>query len=399
MNPTTRRECYACGATHETTATRCDCGEPLWIATPTDGFWADWPAGGPDTIWRYRDLLAVDSPAGLAGAAGGTPLVRTPGLDRGGTRVHVKYEGANPTGSFKDRGSAVGIAAALTDGAPAVGTVSHGNMARSVAAHAASADLPAVVLVPADIPEERLAPIARYGPTVLRVEGDYGRLYDRSLELGGDLGVPFLNSDVPLRVEGQKTLAYEVCEAFAPEVPDAVVLPVSSGGNASAVWKGLRDLRAAGRIDRLPRLYLVQTATCAPVAEAFERGDRAVERIEGKGETVAYSIANADPPSGARALAAARATGGAVLSVDDDAILTAQRRLAREAGIAVEPAGATPLAALSALRERGDVEAVEDVVLVGTGTEVGGGEVDPADVETVGIASVDDRLAESLSSP
>ncbi|WP_254534948.1 threonine synthase [Halomarina litorea] len=398
MNQTTRRTCYACGATHDTTAARCDCGEPLWIATPTDGFWDDWPAGGPDSMWRYRDLLAVDPPTGLAGAAGGTPLVRTPPLDHGGVRVHVKYEGANPTGSFKDRGSAVGVAAALDDGAPAVGTVSHGNMARSVAAHAASTSTPAVVLVPADIPESRLAPIARYGPTVLRVDGDYGRLYDRSLELGADLGVPFLNSDVPLRVEGQKTLAYEVCETFAPEVPDAVILPVSSGGNASAVWKGLRDLEGAGRIDRLPRLYFVQTAACAPIAEAFDRGDDAVERVERVGETIAYSIANADPPSGTRALAAARDTGGAVLAVDDDAIRTAQRRLAREAGLAVEPAGATPLAALSQLRETGNVEEGEDVVLVGTGTEVAGGEVAPEDVAIVGMDGLRERVEDLLAS-
>ncbi|WP_435066384.1 pyridoxal-phosphate dependent enzyme, partial [Halobaculum sp. EA56] len=156
--------CYACGRRRES-GQRCECGEPLWVETDPAG--VEWP--DRDGVWAFADLLPVDPPrAGLAAAAGATPLVRAPGLDVDGARVHVKLEGTNPTGSFKDRGSAVGVAAAAADGADAVGTVSHGNMAASMAAHAASAGLECVVLVPADISDSRLDRIASYGPRIVR---------------------------------------------------------------------------------------------------------------------------------------------------------------------------------------------------------------------------------------
>ncbi|WP_284030654.1 threonine synthase [Halobaculum lipolyticum] len=390
--------CYACERRFET-GQRCDCGEPLWVDTDPAGI--AWP--DRDGVWAFGDLLPVERPPdGLAAAAGGTPLVRTPALDVDGARVHVKLEGTNPTGSFKDRGSAVGVAAAVAAGTDTVGTVSHGNMAASMAAHAAGADLDCVVLVPADIPEARLGRIATYGPRIVRVDGDYGRLYHDALALAPAAGVEFVVSDSPLRVAGQKTTTLEVLRAFAageasgagdgaapsPSVPDAVVLPVSSGGHASAAWKAVREASAAGLLDDPPRLYFVQAAACAPVARAFERGDEAVTRLapEEVGETVAYSIANADPPSGTRALAAARDTGGAVLAVDDDAIRDAQRDLAG-AGLRVEAASATPLAAVRTLRERGAVDRGEHVVCVATGVGYGSGST-AVDAETVARADL-----------
>ncbi|MXR41953.1 pyridoxal-phosphate dependent enzyme [Halobaculum sp. WSA2] len=422
--------CYACDHAVES-GQRCpDCGEPLWFDTDPEGL--SWPDRGG--VWAFADLLPVDPPrGGLAAAAGATPLIRAPELDVDGARVHVKLEGTNPTGSFKDRGSAVGVAAAVADGTGTVGTVSHGNMAASMAAHAASADLDCVVLVPADISDSRLDRIAAYGPRIVRVDGDYGRLYHDALDLGPEAGIAFVNSDSPLRVAGQKTTTLEVLRAFAageveeaegdvnvgddsgvenPEAaspaatPDAVVMPVSSGGHASAAWKAVREATEAGLVDDPPRLYFVQAAACAPVADAFARGDDAVTRLEAEevGETVAYSIANPDPPSGTRALSAARDTDGAVLAVDDDAIRAARRDLAA-AGMRVEAASATPLAGLRRLRERGAVDAGEHVVLVATGVGYGGtddgddGDGDggddgagPADAETV----TRERLAAAL---
>ncbi|MFB6191903.1 MAG: threonine synthase [Haloarculaceae archaeon] len=363
--------CYACGATATLAdGARCDCGEPRWVATDPGGF--DWPGREGDAVggslWRYRDLLPAADPVGLAAGAGGTPLVRAPRLDDdAGARIHVKYEGGNPTGTFKDRGSAVGVSVAAAAGYGAVGTVSHGNMARSMAAHAAGAGLECLVLVPPDIPGERLSLMARHDPTVLRVRGDYGRLYDESLRLGRDRSIAFVNSDTPLRVAGQKTTGLEIAEAFAPGAPDAIVLPVSSGGHASGLWKAFRELSTAGLIDDPPRLYFVQAAPCAPIAEAWARGDEAVTPVEA-GETVAYSIANPDPPSGTRTLAAARATGGEVLAVDDEAILDARRAIAARAGLSVESACATTLAGARRLSDRGTIEPGEDVVLVATGT-------------------------------
>ncbi|MFB6157061.1 MAG: threonine synthase [Haloferacaceae archaeon] len=389
--------CHACDATAPPDGgARCDCGEPYWFDVDAAGF--TWPDGGDRSMWRYADLLPVDRPDGLAGGAGGTPLVRAPRLDGDvGARVHVKVEGANPTGTFKDRGSAVGVAAAAAGGADAVGTVSHGNMARSMAAHAASAGLDCLVLVPADVPAERLSLIARHDPDILRVAGDYGRLYHEALRVGREHGVAFVNSDTPLRVAGQKTTGLEVLESFAPDVPDAVVMPVSSGGHASGVRKAFREAAAAGLADP-PRLYLVQAAACAPIAEAFERGDDAVTPVEG-GETVAYSIANADPPSGTRALAAARATGGGVLAVGDDAVLDARRSLADRAGLRVESACATTLAGARRLGERGAFDPDDDVVLVATGTGYTEREVDGAvpDAPTAAMADLDGAVAARLA--
>lgn len=368
--PTVR--CYACGRSFSfVERKRCQCGEPLWFETDPRGF--EWPARRDPGMWRYADLLPVDPPSGVGAAAGGTPLVRTPGLDLGGVRLFVKDEGQNPTGSFKDRGSAVGITYALEHGIERLGTVSHGNMAMSMAANAAGSALDCTVCVPADIPEERLSHIARYDPDVLRVEGDYGRLYEASLRIEG---VEFVNSDTPLRVAGQKTVALEICEALSPEIPDAIVLPVSSGGQLSAIWKALRELHAAGSLDRIPRLYATQAAACDPIVRAFEAGRTEVSAIEG-GETIAYSIANADPPSGNRALAALRGTGGGAVSVSDEETQTAQRRLAREGGFRVEASSAVAYAGLERLVENDEIGSGERVVTVLTGS----GFKEPGDIE------------------
>ena len=379
--------CYACGdRTVRATRTHCSCGEPLWLEVSPPG---SWPTSSDPGMWRYESVLPTEPPTGVGAAAGGTPLVRTPAFDVGGTRLFVKDEGQNPTGSFKDRGSAVGVAAVAAGGGTRVGTVSHGNMAMSVAAHAAAHDLACTVLVPADISDERLANIARYDPEVLRVEGDYGELYRRTLESG--IETPFVNSDTPLRVAGQKTTAYEICEAFSPSVPDAIVLPVSSGGHLSATWKALRELHAGGLLDRLPRLYAVQAAACDPIVSAFDAGAIEVSSIERR-ETVAYSIANADPPSGTRALAALRATGGGAVSVSEGEIREAQDRFARDGGFRVEASCATTLAGVSHLRAREEVVAGEEVVLVVTGS--GFKESSPVDVEAerIGLSELGERL-------
>ncbi len=365
--------CYRCGNEVESeTRARCSCGEPLWPKTDATDF--SWPTVSDSSLWRYAELLPVEQTTeiGLGSAVGGTPLLRTQRLDEyAGCRLWVKDESVNPTGSFKDRGSAVGVARALEAGDEWVGTVSHGNMAMSMAATAASAGLNCLVFVPDDIPSERLGHIGQFGPTLVQVEGEYGKLYDMSLELPN---VRFVNSDAPLRVAGQKTTALEICASFveqegAPNAPDAIVAPVSSGGHASAIWKALCELQRAGLLDTesLPRLYFVQAAACDPIAATYRSGVDDVEPVEG-GETVAYSIANASPPSGNRVLAAVRDTGGAVLSVADDEILDAKQQLARRAGLCVEPASATTLAGIRQLSSAGEISHDESVVAIATGT-------------------------------
>jgi threonine synthase len=360
--------CYRCGETYPLgECQRCRCGEPVWLRSDPAEF--DWDTGANrQGLWRYRELLPVETPVGVAGGAGGTPLLRTPRLDEyTGVQTYLKDESQNPTGSFKDRGSAVGVTHAVRDGTTAVGTVSHGNMAMSTAAHAAGADVDCVVLVPDDIPAARLQYIDQYDPIVLRIDGDYGRLYYEALEAGRGLAVSFVNSDSPLRVAGQKTIAFEILERFAPDVPDAIVLPVSSGGHGSAVWKAIRELDVAGLLPSTPRLFLVQAAACAPIATAFESG---AEEVSGTraGDTIAYSIANADPPSGTRALAAARATDGAVIAVSDDEIRDARSAFAAQGGACVEAASATSLAGVKRLSRAGYLDGDAEVVVVATGT-------------------------------
>lgn len=382
--PTVR--CYDCGRSFALAERkRCPCGEPLWF----DSEGVAWPSRRDPGMWRYADLLPVDPPSGVGAAAGGTPLVRTPRLDIGGVGLFLKDEGQNPTGSFKDRGSAVAAAYARENGIDRLGTVSHGNMAMSMAANAAGAGLDCTVCVPADIPEERLSHIARYGPEILRIDGDYGRLYETSL---GIEGVEFVNSDTPLRVAGQKTVALEICEAFSPEVPDAIVLPVSSGGQLSAIWKALRELSVAGVLEEIPRLYAAQAAACDPIVRAFEANRGEVRAIEG-GETVAYSIANADPPSGNRALAALRETDGGAVSVPDGETRAAQDRLVRESGFRVEASSAVAYAGFERLVERGELRSGERVVTVLTGSGFKESDDSRMSTETVALDDLPSLLA------
>ena len=366
-----RLSCYDCGATFAFgEVARCSCGEPLWFHT--DAAAVSWPETDDDTsfiasdrrkgIWRYDSVLPAADPIGIAAVAGDTPLLRTPSIETAdGPRIHLKVEGSNPTGSFKDRGTAVGISRLKGP----IGTVSHGNMALSVAAHAAATGREAVILVAEDTPDSRVSMIAQHGPHLFRVHGDYGQLYYDTLE--NDLGVSFLNSDSPLRVAGQKTVAYEICEAFAPEGPDAIVLPVSSGGQASGVWKAIRELQTAGLIETTPRLYLAQAARCDPIAQAFRRGASRVEAIDGE-PTAAVSINNADPPSGNRALTAAIETNGAVVSVSEDALLAETNRLAEQVGISVEPSCAVATAAVQDLTAAGEFSSDEDIAVILTGS-------------------------------
>lgn len=386
--------CYRCGSRYrDVTRARCNCGEPLWFEDDTAFDWNGEPSS--PGLWRYSEMLPVSRPEGIARTAGGTHLTRSPRLDDvAGCRVFVKDEGANPTGSYKDRGSAVAVPHALEQGNEVVGTVSYGNMAMSTAAHAASLGRECIVLVPTDIPPGRLELIAQYGPTILQVEGDYGGLYDEALRLNDELPVSFLLSDTPGRISGYRTAIYEIYESLRPDSPDALVLPTSSGGLASGFWRGILDLEEAGKIEEPPRLYLVHTAASDPITQAFEEGRTDVTGLaadEAEG-TIAHSIGNPDPPSGTRALTAVRETGGAALSVTDEEIRTAQEQLARRCGHCVEPAAATPLAGAKRLAEREELAEDERVVLFLTGTgfkEMGGGDqaTTPESVSRTGLRS------------
>lgn len=395
MTPST--VCYRCDRRYrDDDRVRCDCGEPLWFDTGSAGFDV-LDRRDAQGLSRYAEVLPLSKLEGIATAAGSTPLIRSRRLDQvAGCRVYVKDEGENPTGSYKDRGSAVAITRALQRGNGVVGTVSYGNMAMSTAAHTASRGCECVVLVPTEIRPGRLELIAQYDPTILQVEGDYGGLYDEVLKLNQKLPVSFLLSDAPGRISGYKTVLFEIHESMTPETPDAIALPASSGGFASGIWRGILDLQNAGLIDEPPRLYLVQTAASDPITRSFAENRDEVSALppEEVGETIAHSIGNPDPPSGTRALTAVRRTGGAVCSVTDEDVREAQRQYAQRSGLCVEPASAAPLAGVAQLTRRGEIDGDETVVLIPTGTgfkEMGTG-TDSIRTETVTRSALSSRL-------
>jgi threonine synthase len=291
---------------------------------------------------------------------GGTPLVRCDRLAAwaGVRELRVKVEGANPTGSFKDRGMTVGVTLARALGARALGCASTGNTSASLAAYGARAGLPTNVLVPAGkIAAGKMAQALAFGARVVEVEGGFDEAMALIEQMSADGSVYLLNSLNPLRLEGQKTLLFEVLEAMTP---DRVVFPVGNGGNISAAHKAIREANATGLSRARPMLTGIQAEGAAPlVSGSYQPVERA--------ETVATAIRIGHPVNADKALRAVKETGGAFAKVSDALILDAQRRMAREEGLFVEPASAAPLAGLKTLVDSGVVSRSESVVLVATG--------------------------------
>ncbi|MHB8605903.1 MAG: threonine synthase [Thermoplasmatota archaeon] len=319
-------------------------------------------------VWRYATMLPpVRERVSLA--EGGTPLVEAPRLASwaGVRKLWVKFEGANPTGSFKDRGMTLGASFALSHRHRVVGCASTGNTSASLAAYAARAGMRAIVLLPAGkVAAGKVAQAVAHGAEIVAVRGDFDAAMRIIGEISREGALYLLNSINPLRLEGQKTLMFEILEEREWSAPDRVVYPVGNAGNISAGWKALGELRKLGLVADPPKLTGVQAEGAAPIARAFDRHTVEVEPWP-KPETVASAIRIGAPVSAPKALAAIRDSGGGAIAVPDSAILDAQRRLATVAGLFVEPASAAPLAGLAALVRRGDVDPSEEVVLVATG--------------------------------
>ena len=269
---------------------------------------------------------------------GNTPLLHRPALDAwtGMTRLLLKHEGHNPTGSFKDRGMTVGVTQACRIGAAAVACASTGNTSASLAAYAAQAGMPALVLVPREaVSMGKLAQSLAYGARTLLVRGDFDdclRLVDAA---SARLGVYLLNSINPFRIEGQKTVILELLQQLGWDPPDWIVLPAGNLGNTAAFGKALREAREWGLISRLPRLAAVQAAGAAPFARSFEEGF--ARRHAVKAETVATAIRIGNPASYDRAVQAIRETDGVVLAVTDEELMEAKAAV-DGCGVGCEPA-------------------------------------------------------------
>jgi threonine synthase len=338
---TLRLECPFCRKAGDPKAQTCGaCGEPLEVVS--DGaLGAGFDSRAPG-VWRYRELLPPLTSPPVSLREGGTPL-----YDCGPFRV--KFEGANPTGSFKDRGMTAALSLARDRGTKLVVCASTGNTAASLAAYAARGGLRSAVLVPeGKIAAGKLAQAVAYGAQVLQVQGNFDQALAALREaLRVRRDAELLNSVHPVRIEGQKTIAFEICDELGC-APDAIVIPVGNGGHTRAIWKGLKEYRRLGRIRALPRLIGAQAEGAAWLR------DGALENPE----TVATAIRIGRPVNGRYAREAIAESGGEVVAVSDAEILDAQRRLASSHGIFVEPASAAPVAALSKVRLTGTVVCV-----------------------------------------
>ncbi len=357
--------CIECGREYDENELRyrCDCGGLLEVVTDLERA-EDVFDGKNVTLWKYESWLPVRKRVSLN--EGGTPLYRLSNLERElGVELYAKNEGANPTGSFKDRGMTVGVSKALELGMDKVICASTGNTSASLAAYAARAGIKAYVLVPSGkIALGKLAQAIIYGARVVPVKGNFDDALRVVVEASAKLGIYMLNSINPFRLEGQKTIALEIYDQLG-FVPDNVVLPVGNAGNISAIWKGFKELYEKGITDELPRMIGIQAEGAAPLARAW-KAKKPFEPVENP-ETVATAIRIGNPANWPKAWRAVEESGGLFESVSDEEILRAQELLASKEGLFVEPASAAPLAGLMKLLESGELDRGESYVLVTTG--------------------------------
>ncbi|HEY3809920.1 MAG TPA: threonine synthase [Acidimicrobiales bacterium] len=328
-------------------------------------------AAGPLSIWRYADLLPAAAEGAVSLGAGFTPLVRADRLaaELGLGEVWIKNDTLNPTGSFKDRVVSVALTKAQELGFKVAACASTGNLANSVAAHAAQAGMESVVFIPSDLEPAKVVTTAVFGGRLIAVDGNYDDVNRLCAELAGEHpSWAFVNVNVrTYYAEGSKTLAFEVAEQLGWQAPDHVVVPVASGSQLTKVAKGFHELWDVGLLDEEPHVRIsgAQATGCSPVAEAFQAGRDVVKPV--KPHTIAKSLAIGNPADGPYALDAVRASGGSFGSVTDEEIVAGIRLLARTEGIFAETAGGVTIASLAQLAAAGVVRPDERVVVYVTG--------------------------------
>jgi threonine synthase len=382
--PETRQRCEQCGAavSELDPAPVCPaCGGLLELVHPPldvraeelrDRFMRRRLAmSGPDAsgVWRYRELVlpsATDDVI-VSQPEGNTPLVgRTRVSEWAGVEaLLMKHEGHNPTGSFKDRGMTVAMTQALRTGASAVACASTGNTSASLAAYASLAGIPALVFVPAgQVALGKLTQTLAYGARTLLVRGNFDACLSLAREASVALNIQLLNSINPFRLEGQKSIVFELLDQLGWHAPDWIALPAGNLGNTAAFGRALRDAKHAGLIDRVPRVAAIQAAGAAPFAHSF--ADAFASRRHVDPETIATAIRIGAPASWDRAVRTIRDTNGVVASVSDDDILEA-KAVIDAAGVGCEPASAASVAGVAQLRRDGVIAASDRVVAVLTG--------------------------------
>ena len=340
--------CVSCGEEYEDDEViyNCKkCGSVLEVEVEVDVPKSTFE-GRRDNLWKYKECLPVDASKRVSLDEGGTPFCRCEKLGKElGIDLYVKVEGSNPTGSFKDRGMTIGMTKAMMLGVDTVGCASTGNTSASLAAYAARAGLRCAVFLPAGkVALGKLAQAMFHGAEVFSINGNFN----------------------PFRLEGQKTIGYEIVHDLGWESPDRIVLPVGNAGNISAIWKGITEFHNAGFMDDVPMMTGIQAEGACPIANAFRDKTMDMTPVENP-ETIATAIRIGAPVSAVKALRAIYDSNGLAETVTDEEILDAQKLLARTEGVGVEPASAASIAGLKKLVEQGDIDKGERVVCVVTG--------------------------------
>ncbi|MDQ3411240.1 MAG: threonine synthase [Chloroflexota bacterium] len=326
----------------------------------------------PWTLWRYRELLPVRDPGRIISLGeGGTPLLTAPALGRelGLSRLLIKDEGQNPTGSFKARGLAVAVSRAKELGATTLAIPSAGNAAAAMAAYAARGGLTAKVAMPADTPAAMIAECRAYGADVTLVDGlidDCGKLIRERSAAGGWFDVSTLRE--PYRAEGKKTMGLELAEQLGWRLPDAIIYPTGGGTGIVGMWKAFAELEAMGLINgKRPRMIVVQAETCAPLVRAFDQGARHAEKWP-NATTVAPGIRVPAAIADYLILDAVRASNGTARTVTDAELIAGTRLVARHEGLLVSPEAGATAALAQHLVQDGTLDRDEEVVLFATGS-------------------------------
>jgi len=325
----------------------------------------------PPRVWKYRAFMPIfDDSKIVTLHEGGTPLYRCHRLEQeiGVKELYVKNEGANPTGSFKDRGMTVGVTKALEFGAKIVACASTGNTSASLAAYAAKAGLKCFVVLPSGkVARGKLAQAIMHGAEVVSIRGNF----DQGLAIVRKIcderkDIYLLNSVNPFRLQGQKSIGFEVADQLGWEVPDRVVVPMGNCANIWAIYKGFMEYEAVGMIKGIPMMTGIQAVGAMPIVDAIKQGLDKFVPVENP-ETIATAIRIGSPVNGPKAIRAIRESRGTAESVTDEEIISAQKSLARLEGLGVEPASASTIAGLMKLVEQGVIGADERVVCIATG--------------------------------
>jgi threonine synthase len=326
------------------------------------------------TIWKFKEFLPLKDMKNIVSLGeGGTPMIHVQNLSSqwGIKNLYVKNEGMNPTGSFKDRETSVMISMARELGVKKVTITSSGNAGGAVAAYSNAAGLEAICFVPISFsPRGKRATYAAYNPAALiGIRGHYEDVNNISVEMGIKHGWYITNHGFnPYRMEGDKTIAYELCMDLGWRAPDHVIVPTGSGGNLAGEWKGFKEFYDLGWIKNLPRMTAIQVEAGAPLVEAIQKGLDKVKPDLDAGASAADGVISKYDDYAALALKAIRESGGTAIAVSEEAIIKAERLLAKKEGIFVEPSAAVAVAGCQKLNELGEIDQDEVTIIIATAT-------------------------------